>query len=103
VCRRRRSFKGHEGIIVVVAELAMVKALVVNSLSVVQLHRTAVIIAEMTIVNDSMVCADRTSWGLLPLVSQVLGAVGPQMLHRFVREGKDGARYLAIALGLLIA
>ena len=80
-----------------------VKDLVVNSLSVVRLHRTLVVIAEITIVNGSMMCTDRASWGLLPLIGRVLGAVGPRVLCWYVREGMDGARYLAIALRLLIA
>ncbi len=48
-------------------------------------------------------CTDRALQGLPPLVGRVLGAVSPGVLHRFVWEGMDGARYLAVALGLLIA
>ncbi len=81
----------------------MVEALVIISPSVVQLHQTVVVIAEITIVDSSVMCADRALRGLLPLVGRVLGAVGPRVLCRFVREGMDGARYFAIALGLLIA
>ncbi len=101
--RRRRSFEGHKGVIIVVSELARVKALVVNTLHVVRIHLTAVVVAEVAIVNGSMMCADRALRCLLPLVGRVLGAVGPQVLHRFIREGMDGAWYLAVAPGLLMA
>ncbi len=69
----------------------------------VRLHRAAVVVAEVAIVNGSMMCADCALQGLLPLVGRVLGAVGPQVLCRFVREGMDGAWYLAVALGPLMA
>jgi hypothetical protein len=50
-----------------------------------------------------MMCADRALLCLLPLVGRVLRAVGPRVLCRFVREGMDVARYLAVALGPLMA
>jgi hypothetical protein len=81
----------------------MVKALVINTPHVVQLHRTAVVIAEVAIVNGSVMCTDCDLRGLLPLVGRVLRAVGPRVLCRFIQEGIDGARYLAIAPGLLMA
>ncbi len=77
--------------------------MVVGSLRVVRLHRTAVVIAEIAIVNCSMVCVDCASRGLLPLVGQILKAVGQQVLHQFVQEGVDGSQYIAAALGLFIA
>jgi hypothetical protein len=81
----------------------MVEALLVGSLCVVQLHRIAVIIAEVVIVDCSMVHVDRTLRSLLPLVGRVLGAVGPRVLCRFFQEGVDGARYLPNVLELFIA
>jgi hypothetical protein len=101
-CRGRRSCEGHEGV-VVVARQAMVKALVIGSLSVVCLQWTAVIIAEIAIVNHSVVCINRALQGWLLLVCRILRAVGPRVLCRFVREEVDRARYLTIALGLFIA
>ncbi len=55
--RGGRSFKGYEGVIVV-PRWAIVEALDVGSLRVVQLHWTAVVIDEVAIVNHSMVCID---------------------------------------------
>ncbi len=75
----------------------------IGSFRVVQLHQTAVVIAMIAIVDCSMVCIDHALRGLLLLVGQILGAVGPQVLRRFVREGVDGARHLAVALGLFKA
>ena len=62
-----------------------------------------VVVAEVVNFNGSVMCADRALRGLLPLVGRVLGAVGSQVLHRFVWEGMDGARYLAVALEPLMA
>jgi hypothetical protein len=102
-CRGRRSFQCHEGVIVV-AGGGTVKASVVGSLRrVVQLHWTVVIIAEIAIVDHCVVCINRILWGQLLLVGRVLGTVGPWVLCWFVREGVDGAGYLAVALGLFIA
>jgi hypothetical protein len=70
---------------------------------VVKLNWTVVIVAEVAIVNGSVMCADRALGGLLPLVGRVLGAVGPQVLCWFIQEGMDGAWYLAIAPGILMA
>jgi hypothetical protein len=100
--RRRRSFEGYKGIIVV-AGRATVEDLVVGSLRVVQLHWTAVVAAEIAIINCSMVCINSALWGRLLLVGRVLRAVGPRVLCQFVREGVDRAQHLAIALGLFIA
>jgi hypothetical protein len=81
----------------------MVEALVVDTLHVVRLHRTAVDVAEVAIVNGSAMCTDCASRRLLPLVGWVLGAVRPRVLCRFIWEGMDGSGYLAIAPGLLMA
>ncbi len=81
----------------------MVKALVVGSLRVVQLHQTAVVVAEIVIINCGVVCIHHASRGQLLLVGQALGAVGPRVLCCFVQEGVDGARHLAVALGLFTA
>ncbi len=62
-----------------------------------------VVVTEVAIVDGSMLCADRALRGLFPLVGRVLGAVGLQVLCRFVQEGMDGARYLALALEPLMA
>ncbi len=62
-----------------------------------------VIVAEVGIVDGSVTCADCALRGLLSLVGRIFGAVGPRVLHRFVKEGMDGAQYLAVALGPLMA
>ncbi len=99
---RRTSQEGNKGI-VEGAEQAMVKALVVGSLCAVQLHCTAVIVAEVAIVNCGVVCIHCALQGRLLLVCWFLRAVGPRVLCRFIREGMERAWYLAIAPGLFIA
>ncbi len=69
----------------------------------VQLHWTAVVTAEIAIVDCGVVCIDCALWGQLFLVGQIFGVVGPQVLCRFVQEGVYGARYLVVALGFFIA
>ncbi len=77
--------------------------MVVGSLHVIRLHHTAVIVAEVAIVDCGMVCIHRALQGQLLLVGRVLGVVGPCVLHRFIQEGVDRARYIAVAPGLCIA
>jgi hypothetical protein len=69
-----RSFKTYEGDVVVTSQVT-IKAVVVGSLCVVQLHRVVFIIAEVTIVDCRMVCVDCVLRVLLLLVGRVLGAV----------------------------
>ncbi len=66
-CRRRRSQEGDKGIIVVTGQ-GTVEASVVGSLCVVLLHQTAVVGAELAIINHSMVCVHCALQGWLLLV-----------------------------------
>ncbi len=79
------SFEGYNGIIVVASQAA-VEALVIGSLREIQFHWTAVVIAEIAIVECSMVCVDCALRGLLPLFGRFLGAVSPRVLYQFVGE-----------------
>ncbi len=81
----------------------MVKVLVVSSLHAVRLHYTAVVVAEVAIIDCGVVCVQRALQGPLLLVGRVLGAVGPRVLRQFVWEGVDRAQHLAITPGLFIA
>ncbi len=54
-------------------------------------HPASVIIAEVAIVNGDVVSVHRTSQCWLSLVGQVLRALGPCMLCRFVQERGDRA------------
>ncbi len=81
----------------------MVEALVVGSLHAIRLYCTVVIVAEVAIVDCSVVCVHHALRGRLLLIGKVLGAIGPPVPCRFIWEEVDGAQYLVVAPGLFIA
>ncbi len=102
--RERRSQEGGK-VIIEVAEQAAIDASVVvgGSFRAIGVHRAAVVIAKIAIVNCGVVCINSAMQGQLLLIGPVLQALSLHMPCWFVRKGVDGARYLALAPRLLIA
>jgi hypothetical protein len=100
--RERRSQKGDKVIIKVAVQAADDASVDVSSFHAIGVHRTVVVIAKIAIVNCSVVCVHCALQGWFLVISRVLQALSPCVPCRFVPEGVDGTRYLAVSPRLLV-